>query len=105
MLKSGIGVCVSVLAGVAGGLYWMGHREAAESEAKLRATTAAYEETSKQLQTRLAGTNDTALINTLTRQRDSLVQIAQTAHGDQAIAVQKSLQQHQDLTRAIDQMN
>lgn len=105
MLKIAMGIGVLVLLGVAGGLYWMGHREAAESDAKLRAATLAYEESSKQLQSRLAPTNDTALINTLTRQRDSLVRIAQSARGDQAIAVQKALQQHQNLTRAIDEMN
>src|SRR5262249_22393012 len=79
--------------------------EAAESDARLRAATAAYEESSKQLQSRLAITNDTALINTLTRQRDSLVRVAQSAHGDQAIVVQKALQEHQSFTRAIDEMN
>jgi S1-C subfamily serine protease len=105
MLKLAMSIGVVVLLAVAGGLYWMGHREAAQSDAKLRAATAAYEETSKQLQARLAGTNDTALINNLTRQRDSLVGIAQTARGDQAAIVQKALQQHQDMTRAIDAMN
>lgn len=105
MLKIAMAVGVVVLVAAAGGLYWVGHREAAESEAKLRAATTAYEESSKQLRSRLASTNDTALINMLTRQKDSLVQIAQSAHGEQAVAVQRALQQHQDLTRAIDEMN
>src|SRR5262249_2792422 len=48
MLKIAMSLGVIALLAVAGGLYWMGHREAAESEAKLRAATAAYEETSKQ---------------------------------------------------------
>lgn len=105
MLKIAMSIGVIAVLAVAGGLYWMGHREAAESEARLRAATAAYEETSKQLQSRLASTNDTALINTLTRQRDSLVRVAQSAHGDQAVVVQQALKQHESFTRAIDEMN
>ena len=105
MLKIAMSIGLIALLAVAGGLYWMGHREAAESEERLRAATAAYEETSKQLQSRLASTNDTALINNLTRQRDSLVRVAQSAHGDQAVVVQQALKQHESFTRAIDEMN
>lgn len=105
MLKIAMSIGVIALLAVAGGLYWMGHREAAESEARLRAATAAYEETSKQLQARLESTNDTALINTLMRQRDSLVRAARSAHGDQAVVVQQALRQHESFTRAIDEMN
>ena len=50
------------------------------------------------------GRYDTAFTNTLQRQHDSLVRIAQSARGDQAIAVQKALQQHHDLKRAIAEM-
>lgn len=105
MLKIAMTLGVVVLAGVAGALYWMGHREAAESAAKLRAATEAYEETSKRLEARLAATNDTGLINNLTRQRDSLVAVAQSARGAQAVVVQQALRRHEDLTRAIDDMN
>src|SRR5262249_17475767 len=40
-----------------------------------------------------------------TRQRDSLVRVAQSAHGDQAVVVQQALLQHQNMTRALDEMN
>ncbi|HEY4305844.1 MAG TPA: trypsin-like peptidase domain-containing protein [Gemmatimonadaceae bacterium] len=105
MLKLAMSIGVVVLIAVAGGLYWVGHREAQQSEDRLRAATTSYEESSKQLQAQLQQTNDTALINTLTRQRDSLVRIAQSAHGDQAAVVQAALLQHQTMTRALDQMN
>jgi S1-C subfamily serine protease len=105
MLKIAMSIGMVVVLAVAGALYWIGHREARQSEEKLRAATTAYEESSKRLQAQLEGTNDTALINTLTRQRDSLVRVAQSAHGDQAEVVQRALQQHQDLARALDQMN
>jgi S1-C subfamily serine protease len=105
MLKIAMSIGVVVLLATAGGLYMMGHREAAESEAKLRAATAAYEESSRQLQSRLESTNDTGLINLLTRQRDSLVRLAQSARGDQAVVVQKALVRQESLARAFDQMN
>ena len=105
MLKIAMSIGLVVLLAVAGGLYWVGHREARQSEERLRAATASYEESSKQLQAKLEGTNDTALINTLTRQRDSLVRIAQSAHGDDAVVVQQALLQHQTMARALDQMN
>ena len=105
MLKIAMSIGVVVLLAVAGGLYWVGHREAQQSEERLRAATVAYEESSRRLQAKLETTNDTTLLNTLTRQRDSLVRVAQSAHGDEAIVVQKALQQHQDLARALDQMN
>jgi S1-C subfamily serine protease len=104
-LKIAMGVGLVVLAGIAGGLYWMGHREAAESDARLRTIMAAYEASSKQLETRLQATNDTTLINSLERQRDSLVRVAQAARGSESAVVQQALQRHQDLTRAIDQMD
>jgi S1-C subfamily serine protease len=105
MLKIAMSVGIVVALAIAGGLYFMGHREAAQSEAKLRAATAAYEETSKRLQATLAGTNDTALINTLTRQRDSLVRLAQSARGEEAVAVQRAMQKQQDMAHALDEMN
>jgi S1-C subfamily serine protease len=105
MLKIAMSIGVVVLVAIAAALYWVGHREARASDEKLRAATAAYEESSRRLQAELEGTNDTTLINSLTRQRDSLVRIAQSAHGDEAVAVQKALQQHQNLARALDQMN
>ena len=105
MLKIAMSIGVIVLIAVGGGLYWMGHREAQQSEEKLRNATAAYEESSRRLQAQVASMNDTTLINTLRRQHDSLVRLAQAAHGDEAVAVQKSLQQHQDMARALDQMN
>ena len=105
MLKIAMSIGLVVLLAVAAGLYWVGHREARQSEEKLRAATTSYEESSRRLQAELEGTNDTTLINTLTRQRDSLVRIAQSAHGDQAVAVQKALQQHQNFAHALDQMN
>src|SRR3954468_17067881 len=105
MLKIAMSVGLVVLLAVAGGLYWLGHRGARQSDDRLRAATAAYEESSKRLQAELESTNDTALINTLTRQRDSLVRIAQSAHGDQAVVVQQALIEHQSMARALNEMN
>jgi S1-C subfamily serine protease len=104
-LKMAMGLGVVVLAGVGIGLYWMGHREAAASDARLREAMAAYDASTKQLQSRLAPTNDTALINTLQRRNDSLVRLAQSARGAQAGVVQQALQRQQDVNRAIDQMD
>lgn len=104
-LRIAMGVGLVVLAGIAGALYWLGHREAAESDARLRTIMAAYEESSRQLERRLQATNDTTLINSLERQRDSLVRVAQAARGSESAVVQQALQRHQDLTRAIDQMD
>jgi S1-C subfamily serine protease len=105
MLKIAMSLGLVVLLAVALGLYWLGHREARASEEKLRAATTAFEESSKRLQAELEGTNDTALINTITRQRDSLLRIAQSAHGEQAVVIQQELLQHQSMARALDEMN
>jgi S1-C subfamily serine protease len=105
MLKIAMSLGLIVLVAVAGGLYWMGHREAQQSDEKLRAATAAYEESSRRLQAQLESTNDTTFLHALTRQRDSLLRMAQTAHGDSADAIQKALKRHQDITRALDEMN
>jgi S1-C subfamily serine protease len=105
MLKIAMSIGIVVLLAVAGGLYWVGHREAQESDERLRAATATFEESSRRLRAELESTHDTTLLNSLTRQHDSLVLVAQTARGDQAVAVQKAMQQHENLTRALDQMN
>jgi S1-C subfamily serine protease len=104
-LRIAMGVGVVALAGIGGGLYWMGHREAEASNARLASVVEAYERSSKQLQDRLATTNDTTLLNSLQRQKDSLVRVAQTARGNEATVVQQALERQHELTRAIDQMD
>lgn len=105
-LKIAMAAGVVVLAGLGGGLYWMGHREAAASDAKLQSMMSAYEESSKQLQSRVAPTNDTTLIHNLERERDSLVRAVRDAKSDEASAVvQQAIQKHQDATRALGEMD
>lgn len=101
-LRIAMGIGVVALAGIGGGLYWMGHREAQASNARLAAVVEEYEASSKQLQSRLATTNDTALINSLRRQKDSLVHVAQAARGNEATVVQQALERQHEITRAID---
>jgi S1-C subfamily serine protease len=93
-----------VFGGLAAGAYWMGHREAAASDAKLNAIMSQYESSSKQLQTKMQGTNDTALVNGLERERDSLIKVARSAKGADAAVVQQSLQRHEEHARAITDM-
>lgn len=104
-LKIAMLVGIVAVAGIGAGLYWMGHREAAESDARLRSLMTAYEASSRQLAARLESTNDTALINNLSRQKDSLVRRAQSARGSEATVVQQALQRQQEMTRAIDEMD
>lgn len=104
-LKLAFGAAIVVALGIGGGLYWMGHREAAASDARLQAATTAYETSSKQLAARLQTTNDTALIRNLEREKDSLIQLARGAKGTDAAVVQQALQHHENATRAIGEMD
>lgn len=93
---------VVVLGGLGAGLYWMGHREAVETDAKLKAITDAYEQSSKKLQVQLQGTNDTVLIRTLQRENDSLLRVARERPSAE---VRQTLQRRGDATRAIGEMD
>lgn len=105
-LKIAMGIGVVVLAGIAGGLYWMGHREAAQSDAKLKTAMASYDSSTKALETRLASTNDTALINNLRHEKDSLARMAQQAkNGSESAIVQQAIQRNHAATRAIGEMD
>jgi S1-C subfamily serine protease len=100
-LKYALAGAVIVLGGLGASLYWAGHREARASEARLQQLMASYEQSNKSLQTRVEATNDTALMNNLRRERDSLLQAAQRARGSEAAVMQQALQQHQTASRAI----
>jgi S1-C subfamily serine protease len=100
-LKLALLGAVLVFGGLGASLYWMGHREARASDARLAQLMSSYEQSSKALQARVETTNDTLLIAALQREKDSLVRAARTARGSDAVVVQQALQQHQSATRAI----
>jgi S1-C subfamily serine protease len=104
-LKIAVGAAIVVFGGLGAGLYWMGHSEARESQAKLQSMMAAYEQSSKDLQARVASTNDTTLIHSLERQRDSLVRAAKRVSGSDAAVMQQAIQRQQDAARAIGEMD
>ena len=105
-LRIAMAAGIVVLGGLGAGLYWVGHREAAASDAKLQSMIAAFEQSSRQLQTRVQSTNDTALIHGLERERDSLVHAVREAKsGGAAVVMQQAIQRHQDATRALGEMD
>lgn len=105
-LKIAVGVAIVALGGLAAGGYWLGHREAAASDARLQQVIATYEQSSKALEARLQGNaNASTLIGNLQRERDSLVQLAHKATGEQSAVVQQALVRHESLTRAMTQMD
>jgi S1-C subfamily serine protease len=104
-LKIAVAAAIVVFGGLGAGLYWMGHREAAESDAKLQSIMAAYDQSSKELQARVAATNDTTLIRNLEHQRDSLMKAAREAKGGEAAVVQQAIQRQQTAARAIGAMD
>jgi S1-C subfamily serine protease len=101
-LKIAVFGAVIVLGGLAAGGWWMGHREAAVSDGKLQSLIAADEQTSKRFAERV---NDTAMVNSLRRERDSLVKIARTARGGDAVVAQQALERHQNAARTIGEMD
>jgi S1-C subfamily serine protease len=104
-LKIAVAAAIVVFGGLGAGLYWMGHREAAASDAKLQTIMAAYDQSSKDLQARVAATNDTTLIRNLQHQRDSLMKAAREAKGGEAAVIQQAIQRKQTAARAIGEMD
>jgi len=97
---------VAVLGGVAGGMYWYGHRETASRDAEIQKLLAANEEATRQFQTKLQAMDDTAVTNALQRRLDSLVANASGARdvGSQA-AAEKELRENHALQQRINAMD
>jgi S1-C subfamily serine protease len=105
-LKIAVGAAIVVLAALAAVGYWTGHREAAASDAKLRAAMATYEQSSKALEAKLQDNgNASAVIDNLQRQRDSLVRLAHEATGAQTSVVQQALERQESATRALTKLD
>jgi S1-C subfamily serine protease len=87
---------VAVLGGVAGGMYWYGHRATASRDAEIQQLLAANEEATRQFQTKLQSMDDTAVTNALQRRLDSLVANASSARdvASQAVAEQELRANH-----------
>ena len=97
---------VAVLGGIAGGMYWYGHRETASRDAEIQKLLAANEDVTRQFQTKLQSMNDTAVANALQRRLDSLFANARNAHDDnsQAAAAQ-DLRANHELQQRINAMD
>lgn len=105
-LKVVLTIAIVFFAGVAATAYWLGHREAAASDARLQQIVATYEQSSLALQARLQGTgNASVLIDNLQRERDSLVQLARTATGAQSAVMQHALERHESAARAMTELD
>lgn len=105
-LRIAVGTAVVVLGGLAVGLYWMGHREAAARDSEIAMLLAKNDTTSRAFQARLAGMNDTALTNSLQRRNDSLIKVTREARGSKASAdAQIRLQQDNDIRQKFSRMN
>jgi S1-C subfamily serine protease len=101
-LKIAVGAAIVVLAGLAVVGYWIGHREAAASDARLQSVMATYEQSSKMLEAKLHDDgNAAAVIDNLQHQRDSLVRLAHEAKGPQTNVVQQALERQESATRAL----
>lgn len=94
------------LGGLAAVGFWMNHREFTADKAQVEQLVAAYNDATQRLQHGLRGTNDTALINELSRRNDSLVRAVRGARSnDEAVVAQQALQRGHDLTRALNAMD
>jgi S1-C subfamily serine protease len=105
-LKIAVAVAIVVLGGLGVGGYWLGHREAAASDAKLQSVMAMYEQSSRTLEAKLQGdASASAVVGTLQRERDSLVRLAREAKGSQTTVVQRTLERHESATRALTELD
>jgi len=105
-LRAAIIAVVAVLGGVAGGMYWYGHRESASRDAEIQRLLAANEDATRQFQTKLEGMNDTAVANALQRRLDSLIAYAHDARDEKAQAVvQEDLRANHELQQRINAMD
>jgi S1-C subfamily serine protease len=105
-LRIAVAAAVVVLGGLAVGLYWMGHREAASRDAEITRLLARNDTASRAFQAQLKGMNDTTLTNSLRRRNDSLTRVVRDARGSKASAdAQLRLQQDNDIQQKFSRMN
>jgi len=106
VLRAAIVAAVAILGGVAGGMYWYGHRATASRDAEIQKLLAANEDATRQFQTKLATMNDTTVANALQRRLDSLIANAHDARDDKSqAAVQEQLRDNHDLQQRINAMD
>jgi len=105
-LKLLAGAVFVVCAAIAAAAYWLGHREAAASDARLEQLMARYEQSSKVLEQKLQSNgNAAAVIDHLQRERDSLVRLARAAKGTDASVLQRALARRDTVARAITELD
>ena len=97
---------IAVLGGVAGGMYWYGHRETASRDAEIQKLLAANEEATRQFQTKLQAMDDTAVTNALQRRLDTLVANASSARDvTSQAAAERELRENHALQQRINAMD